>query len=104
MLVRKVALRFAAALVMAYVLLFATVATAMLQTPDRFGMFMRYAPAPLVWGALPATRMWLWARAGSLSHGDPAPEFTLQAHDGSSRVALSSLRGRPVVLVFGSYT
>jgi cytochrome oxidase Cu insertion factor (SCO1/SenC/PrrC family) len=101
---KTIALRFTVALVVAYVLLFATVAAAMLQTPDRFGMFMRYAPAPLVWGALPAERMWLWARGGSLSHGDPAPDFTLSTQDGSSRVALSSLRGRPVVLVFGSYT
>lgn len=101
---KTIALRFTVALVLAYVLLFATVAAAMLQTPDRFGMFMRYAPAPLVWGALPAERMWLWARGGSLSHGDPAPDFTLAAQDGSSRVTLSSLRGRPVVLVFGSYT
>jgi cytochrome oxidase Cu insertion factor (SCO1/SenC/PrrC family) len=101
---KTIALRFTVALVVAYVLLFATVAAAMLQTPDRFGMFMRYAPAPLVWGALPAERMWLWARGGSLSHGDPAPDFTLPTQDGSSRVTLSSLRGRPVVLVFGSYT
>jgi peroxiredoxin len=48
--------------------------------------------------------MWLWARGGALSHGDPAPDFTLPTQDGSSRVTLSSLRGRPVVLVFGSYT
>jgi cytochrome oxidase Cu insertion factor (SCO1/SenC/PrrC family) len=101
---KTIALRFAVALAVAYVLLFASVATAMLQTPDRFGMFMRYAPAPLVWGALPAQRMWLWARGGALSHGDPAPDFTLPTQDGSSRVTLSSLRGRPVVLVFGSYT
>lgn len=101
---RKIAVRFVAALVMAYLLLFATVATAMLQTPDRFGRFMRYAPAPLVWGALPAERMWLWARGGSVSHGDLAPDFTLPTQDRSSRVALSTLRGRPVVLVFGSYT
>jgi cytochrome oxidase Cu insertion factor (SCO1/SenC/PrrC family) len=102
--VRKIAVRFVAFLVIAYVLLFATVATAMLQTPDRFGMFMRYAPAPLVWGALPAERMWLWARAGALGPGDSAPDFTLPTQDGSNRVTLSSLRGRPVVLVFGSYT
>jgi cytochrome oxidase Cu insertion factor (SCO1/SenC/PrrC family) len=104
MLLRKVAVRVAAALVVAYVLLFATVAAAMLQTPDRFGMFMRYAPQTVVWGALPSTRMWLWARAGRLSHGEPAPDFTLPTQVGSSRVTLSSLRGRPVVLVFGSYT
>jgi hypothetical protein len=101
---RKVAVRIVGTLALVYVLLFATVAAAMLQTPDRFGLFMRYMPAPLVWGALPAQPMWLWARAGKLHPGDAAPEFNLGTHDGSGRVSLSSLRGRPVVLVFGSYT
>ncbi|MGH9314611.1 MAG: hypothetical protein ACRD1S_15620 [Vicinamibacterales bacterium] len=104
MLLRKLAVRLVASLVLAYVLLFATVATAMLQTPDRFGLFMRYMPAPVVWGALPAPRMWLWARKGTLNHGDAAPDFDLATSDHSGRVSLSSLRGRPVVLVFGSYT
>jgi peroxiredoxin Q/BCP len=34
-----------------------------------------------------------------LSPGDPAPDFTLQADDGST-VSLSGLRGRPVVVYF----
>ena len=34
-----------------------------------------------------------------LTTGDPAPDFELRAHDGST-VRLSSLRGRPVVLYF----
>lgn len=101
---RKLAARFVALLVLAYLVLFATVAAAMLQTPDRFGLFMRYAPVPLVWRGVPGQSIWLWARAGTLNHGDPAPDFTLPTHDGSRRVSLSSLRGRPVVLVFGSYT
>ncbi len=42
--------------------------------------------------------------------GDPAPDFTLPRADGSGDLTLSSLGasagtgGRPVVLIFGSYT
>ena len=36
--------------------------------------------------------------------GDPAPHFELALLDGSARVKLSDLRGRPVGLIFGSYT
>jgi hypothetical protein len=36
--------------------------------------------------------------------GDVAPDFTLPRTDGSGDLTLSSLRGRPVVLVFGSFT
>ena len=90
-----------------YAVLFGVVLTAMLQPPARFAQFMKHVPAMLVWGALPAPRMWLWARRGDLVPGVPAPDFTLSrhGHGGSDRVTLSSHRGRrPVVLVFGSYT
>ena len=88
-----------------YVLLFATVLTAMSRPPSQFGQAMRYLPAPLVWGGLPAVRMWLWARGGTLQEGRPAPDFTLPRFDSKEQVTLSSHRGhRPVVLVFGSYT
>jgi hypothetical protein len=88
-----------------YVVLFGAVLVAMLQPPERFGRFMRYMPAPVVWGALPAPRMWLWARNGTLAEGDTAPDFTLPRLDHTGSVTLSSHRGeRPVVLVFGSYT
>jgi len=90
-----------------YVVLFGVVLAAMLQTPARFGSFMKHVPGPLVWGTLPAPRMWLWARRGALVPGDSAPDFTLPRHadGGRDRVTLSSYRGqRPVVLVFGSYT
>jgi hypothetical protein len=36
--------------------------------------------------------------------GQPAPSFRLKTHDGTREVALSDLRGKPVVLVFGSFT
>ena len=99
------ALRGVAVLVALYIAFFGVVLAAMLQPPVRFGMFMRHMPAALVWGALPAPRMWLWARKGQLSTGDQAPDFTLPLHKQAGTVTLSSFRGqRPVVLVFGSYT
>jgi hypothetical protein len=42
--------------------------------------------------------------AGRLRVGDPAPDVTLTALDGTSRRLLAGSGGRPVVLVFGSYT
>jgi len=33
-----------------------------------------------------------------------APDFTLPKAEGKERVALASLRGKPVALVFGSYS
>ena len=93
------------ALAALYLLFGAAVLVAMHQTPERFGLFMRHAPAPLVWGALPAKRMWLWSRRGTLAIGDDAPDFTLARQDRSGPVTLSAFRGRkPVVLVFGSYS
>ncbi|MGH9869562.1 MAG: hypothetical protein ACREAA_15520 [Candidatus Polarisedimenticolia bacterium] len=98
-------MRSVAVLAVLYAALFGGIALAMLQTPERFGMVMRYVPGVLVWGLLPAADMWLWARQGDLQTGDPAPDFTLPLQDGSGEVTLSSYRGRqPVVLVFGSYT
>jgi thiol-disulfide isomerase/thioredoxin len=41
---------------------------------------------------------------GSLNNGDAAPDFSLRAVDGKSEVTLSQLRGKPVVLIFGSCT
>lgn len=89
-----------------YAALFALVLTAMRQPPARFGLFMKHMPGVLVWGTLPAQRMWLWARRGDLMPGTPAPDFTLPRQDSrGDRVTLSSYRGqRPVVLIFGSYT
>lgn len=36
--------------------------------------------------------------------GDAAPDFTLPTHDGSRTITLSQCRGRPVILIFGSFT
>jgi hypothetical protein len=43
-----------------------------------------------------------WLREGP-KPGAPAPDFALRTLEGG-RVSLSELRGRPVVLEFGSYT
>jgi peroxiredoxin len=61
-------------------------------------------PDPLL-TIVPFRQLWLFARAGDLRVGDPAPDFHLETIDRRDRVQLSSFRGRePVVLVFGSYT
>lgn len=54
---------------------------------------------------LPMESMWCEARRGRLAVGQQAPDFDLATRDGGSRIHLASLRqGKPVVLVFGSYT
>jgi hypothetical protein len=92
-------------LAVGYLLFFGAVLGMMLRPPEQFSAMMMRLPQALVWGALPAPRMWLWARGGHLEEGDFAPDFDLSTHDRAGRVTLSSHRGqRPVVLVFGSYT
>jgi AhpC/TSA family len=93
------------AIAVLYAALFVAVGIAMMQPPVRFGQFMKRMPPALVWGLLPAEKMWLRARAGTLTVGEEAPDFTLPRQDRSGKVTLSTFRGsRPVVLVFGSYT
>ena len=70
---------------------------------DQFGQIMARVPGPAMI-VLPFAPMWLHARAGTLRAGDAAPDFDLPTMDGKSRVRLSSDHGKPVVLVFGSYT
>jgi hypothetical protein len=95
----------AVAVLVLYGLLLGVLAFAMLQPPERFGLIMKHLPQALVWSVTPAEGMWLWARRGDLREGDVAPDFTLSSLDRSHEVSLSSHRGgRPVVLVFGSYT
>ena len=36
--------------------------------------------------------------------GKPAPAFKLKTVDGKSEVGVDSLRGKPALLIFGSYT
>jgi peroxiredoxin len=53
---------------------------------------------------IPFETLWNSARKGTLSPGETAPEFQLTTTDHKVSVNLSQLRGKPVVLVFGSYT
>src|SRR4030095_9556901 len=97
-------LRIVLALVGLYAVLVVALALAMRQPPERFGRIMKHLPMPVVWGILPGPQIWNWARQGNLTEGQMAPDFVLPALDKSTNVTLSSFRGRPVVLVFGSYT
>jgi cytochrome oxidase Cu insertion factor (SCO1/SenC/PrrC family) len=36
--------------------------------------------------------------------GKPAPDWTLKSQDGKQEVELSKLKGKPVLLIFGSWT
>jgi peroxiredoxin len=53
---------------------------------------------------IPFETLWNSARKGTLNRGETAPEFRLSTTDHKVSVNLSQLRGKPVVLVFGSYT
>lgn len=44
------------------------------------------------------------ARQGRLQPGDSAPPFALQVRGAEKTVKLSDFHGKPVALVFGSYT
>lgn len=43
-------------------------------------------------------------RSGDLKPGDAAPDFTVPDIQGKNKVSLASLKGKPVVLFFGSCT
>src|SRR3954468_22526462 len=87
----------------AYIVFLVTMFVVMRQPPQRFGQVMRYFPMPAMM-IVPFEPMWNVARGGELRVGDEAPDFNLPRSDKSGEVRLSSLRGKPVVLVFGSYT
>ena len=76
---------------------------AMRQPPQQFGRVMSHMPMPAFF-LFPFETMWTQARAGTVKPGDVAPDFRLPTLDHKSEVELSALRGKPVVLVFGSYT
>lgn len=78
----------------------------MRQPPEAFARVMAKVPSPVAFLVLPFETLWTHARSGSLRAGDSAPDFTLTKLDKSGQVQLSSFaaQGRPVVLVFGSYT
>jgi len=100
----KVLAKVALALVGLYAVLTAVLFGVMLQSPDRFAATMKHVPWP-AFVALPFKPLWQVARAGQVSVGDMAPDFSLESPDHKSSFRLSSLRSeKPVVLVFGSYT
>ena len=77
----------------------------------RFDVILRILAVSL----LPASAVWAQSpdrvpngrpqiRQGNLKAGDMAPDFALEDVAGKQSVRLSSLRGKPVVLVFGSCT
>jgi hypothetical protein len=78
----------------------------MRQPPETFGRFMAKLPGPVPFLLFPFETLWLQARAGKLHVGDPAPDFSLMRLDKSASVRLYAVtaQGRPVVLIFGSYT
>ncbi|MFY9907712.1 MAG: hypothetical protein WBX02_09450 [Terriglobales bacterium] len=78
----------------------------MRQPPETFARFMSKVPGPVAFLVLPFETLWTHARAGHLQIGDAAPDFSLMKLDKSASVQLSNLtaQGRPVVLIFGSYT
>jgi hypothetical protein len=86
-----------------YAVLSAALYAVMRQPPAVIGSVFKRILWP-VFAALPMEPLWLRAREGTLRVGDAAPEFDLATFDKKSRVSLASLRGKPVVLVFGSYT
>ncbi|MFN7934335.1 MAG: hypothetical protein U0R19_13475 [Bryobacteraceae bacterium] len=72
--------------------------------PGQFAAVAAHIPGPVMMIGFPFRAAWTIARGGSLSPGDPAPGFDLARHDKTGRVTLSQFSGRPVVLIFGSYT
>ena len=78
----------------------------MRQPPETFARFMARIPGPVAFLVLPFETLWTHARAGALQVGDAAPDFSLMKLDKSASVQLSTFtaQGRPVVLIFGSYT
>ncbi len=78
----------------------------MRRPPETFARFMAKLPGPVPFLLFPFETLWTHARAGDLQAGSPAPDFSLMKLDKSASVRLSTLtaQGRPVVLIFGSYT
>lgn len=75
----------------------------MKRPPEQFGQAMKHVPGP-AFMLIPFETLWNRARAGTLETGESAPDFMLSTVDHKQRITLSQLNGRPVVLVFGSYT
>ena len=86
-----------------YLLFLGTMFVIMAQPPQRFGQIMRYFPMPAMM-IVPFEPMWNLARGGTLRVGEMPHDSTLPTTNKSCKVRLADYRGKPVVLVFGSYT
>jgi hypothetical protein len=86
-----------------YAVALAGVYLMMRSSPASFNQFMA-GTAPMVMRTIPFVPLWFSARAGTLEAGAAAPDFELRRLHSDGTVKLSSHRGRPVMLVFGSYT
>jgi hypothetical protein len=95
-----------AVIALVWVLACAALYDVMRRPPETFARFMAKIPGPVAFLVLPFETLWTHARAGGLQVGDAAPDFSLMKLDKSASVQLSSLtaQGRPVALIFGSYT
>ena len=102
----KIAVMSLCAIAALWVLASVSIYRVMHRPPESFARVMSKIPQPAAFIVLPFETLWLHARAGTLRVGDAAPDFTLTTLDKTATVQLSSLtaQGRPVVLVFGSYT
>jgi cytochrome oxidase Cu insertion factor (SCO1/SenC/PrrC family) len=60
--------------------------------------------AGLLLAALAAQAQGPARRDSDLKEGAPAPDFTIKDVDGKMAIKLSELKGKPVVLIFGSCT
>jgi len=99
-------LRVFAVVVLLWAIVCAALYEVMRRPPETFARVMAKIPGPVAFLVLPFETLWTHARAGDLKVGDPAPDFSLMKLDKTASVRLSSLtaQGRPVVLIFGSYT
>jgi hypothetical protein len=104
--VKRALVRVFPVIALAWLLGCAALYNIMRQPPETFARFMAKLPGPVPFLLFPFETLWTHARAGGLQVGDAAPDFSLMKLDKSASVQLSSLtaQGRPVVLIFGSYT
>ena len=66
---------------------------------------MKLIALMVVLGLLPQDRFGGRSRQGSgAEEGKTAPNFKLKTQDSKKEVDLSKLKGKPTVLIFGSYT
>jgi hypothetical protein len=100
----RILLKLVAGLVLLWMVAVGAFYGAMRLPPGQFCEVAARIPPMLMMGVIPFRPLWMHARAGALNIGDMAPDFTLPRQDKTGTVQLASLRGKPVVLIFGSYT